>query len=147
MFDDSATTARAGLAVALAGRYRLTDALFAAARTDWSRRGGRAMTTTADPVDAVTALGANLGLGATVAGGATGPGLAVLAELRTELRLADHRAAAPVPRAGLGIAAGAELALPRAPFTIGLRIEQGLTELAAGARDRAVLAEIGVDLR
>jgi len=49
--------------------------------------------------------------------------------------------------ARLGIAAGAELALPRAPFTIGLRVEQGLTELAAGARDRAVLAEVGVDLR
>jgi hypothetical protein len=147
MFDDSATTARAGLAVALAGRYRLTDAVFAAARTDWSRRGGRTMTGAADPIDAVTALGANLGLGATVAGSATGPGLALVAELRADLRLTDHRAAAPVPRAGLGIAAGAELALPRAPFTVGLRIEQGLTELAAGARDRAVLAEVGIDLR
>jgi hypothetical protein len=147
MFDDSATAARAGLAVALAGRYRLTDAVFAAARTDWSRRGGRTMTGASDPIDAVTALGASLGLGATLAGSATGPGLALLAELRADLRLADHRAAAPVPRAGLGIAAGAELALPRAPFTIGLRVEQGLTDLAAGARDRAILAELGVDLR
>lgn len=147
MFDDSATAARAGLAVALAGRYRLTDAVFAAARTDWSRRGGRAMTGASTPIDAVTALGASLGLGATVTGGATGPGLALLAELRADLRLADRRAAAPVPRAGLGLAAGAELALPRAPFTIGLRIEQGLTDLAAGARDRALLAEVGIDLR
>lgn len=147
MFDDSATAARAGLAVALAGRYRLTDAAFAAARTDWSRRGGRAMTGATSPVDPVTALGASLGLGATVAGGTAGPGLALLAELRAELRLADHRAAAPVPRAGLGIAAGAELALPHAPFTLGLRVEQGLTDLAAGTRDRAVLAEVGVDLR
>jgi hypothetical protein len=143
MFDDSATAARAGLAVALAGRYRLTDAVFAAARTDWSRRGGRAMTGATDPIDA---LGANLGLGATLAGRSAGPGIAVLAELRAELRLADHRAAAPVPRAGLGLAAGAELTLP-APFTVGLRVEQGLTALAAGARDRAILAELGIDLR
>jgi hypothetical protein len=147
MFDDSATAARAGLAVALAGRYRLTDAVFAAARIDWSRRGGRTMTGATDPVDAVTALGANLGLGTTIAGSPTGPGLALLAQLRADLRLAEHRAAAPVPRAGLGIAAGAELALPRAPFTVGLRLEQGLTDLAAGARDRAVLAEVGIDLR
>jgi hypothetical protein len=144
MFNDSATAARAGLAVALAGRYRLTDAVFAAARTDWSRRGGRTMTGATDPIDT---LGASLGLGATLAGSSTGPGVALLAELRADLRLADHRDAAPVPRTGLGIAAGAELALPRAPFTVGLRVEQGLTDLAAGARDRAVLAELGIDLR
>ena len=30
---------------------------------------------------------------------------------------------------------------------IGLRVEQGLTDLVAGARDRAVLAEVGIDLR
>ena len=41
MFDDGAAAARAGIAVALAGRLRLTDAVFAAARADWSRRGGR----------------------------------------------------------------------------------------------------------
>lgn len=144
MFDDSATAARAGLAVALAARYRLTDTVFAAARTDWSRRGGHPMTGPTAPIDA---LGASLGLGATVAGGTIGPGIALLAELRADLRLADHRDTAPVRRAGLGIAAGAELALPRAPFTVGLRLEQGLTDLAPGTRDRAVLAELGVDLR
>jgi hypothetical protein len=57
------------------------------------------------------------------------------------------REAAPVRRLGLGIAAGAELALPAAPFTIGLRLEQGVTDLVAGARDRAILGEIGIDLR
>jgi MFS family permease len=49
--------------------------------------------------------------------------------------------------AGLGIAVGAELALPSSPFTAGLRFEQGLTDLLAGARDRALLLELGVDLR
>lgn len=141
MFEDGASAARAGLAVALAGRYRLTDAVFAAARADWSRRGGRTM------AGAIDALGASAGLGATVLGAGAGPGVALIAELRAELRLADQRDAAPVRRAGLGVAAGAELALPRTPFTVGLRVEQGLTELVPGARDRAVLAELGVDLR
>jgi hypothetical protein len=147
MFDDSAAAARAGLAVALVGRYRLTDAVFAAARTDWSRRGGQTMAGTTDAADAITALGASAGLGATVAGGGAGPGVALIAQLRADLRLTDRRDAAPVRRAGLGVAAGAELALPRAPFTVGLRVEQGLTELVPGARDRAVLAEVGIDLR
>ena len=98
-------------------------------------------------IDPVDAIGASAGLGATVAGTATGPGIALIAALRADLRLADRRAAAPVRRAGLGVAAGAELALPGTPFTVGLRVEQGLTELVAGARDRAVLAELGIDLR
>ena len=50
-------------------------------------------------------------------------------------------------RAGVTAAAGVELALPRSPFTAGLRFEQGLTTLVPGARDRAVLFELGVDWR
>jgi len=57
------------------------------------------------------------------------------------------RATTPVHRAGYSLAAGAELALPTTPFTVGLRFEQGVTELVPGARDRAVLAEVGIDLR
>ena len=145
MFDDTAATARAGVALALVSRYRLTDAVFAAGRADWSRRGGELMTGTID------VIGASAGLGATVAGDAArpgaGPAVALIAQLRGDVRLTGLRDAAPVHRAGLGVAAGAELALPATPFTVGLRFEQGLTELVAGARDRAVLAEIGIDLR
>lgn len=143
MFDDTAAAARAGVALAIAGRYRLTDAAFAAGRADWSRRGGEIMSATVD------VLGASAGLGMTVTGDArrTDLSVALIAQLRGDLRLTGLRDAAPVHRAGLGVAAGAELALPATPFTVGLRFEQGLTELVAGARDRAVLAEIGVDLR
>jgi hypothetical protein len=149
LFDDGSAAARAGVAVALAGRYRLTDAMFAAARADWSRRGGEVMTGTID------VLGASAGVGLTVLGRSAQPAspqrsglaLALIAQLRGDLRLTDMRAAAPVHRAGLSVAAGAELALPATPFTVGLRFEQGVTELVAGARDRAVLAEIGIDLR
>jgi len=142
MFDDAASSARPGIAVALAGRYRLAGGWFAAARADWSRRGGDAM------AGSIDALGASAGLGATVAGDRRGGlALALIGQLRGELRLTGDRGGAPVPRAGLGIAAGAELALPATPFTAGLRVEQGVTELVPGARDRAVLVELGVDYR
>ena len=147
LFDDGAAAARAGVAVGLAGRYRLTDAVFAAGRADWSRRGGEVMTSGArsgDAAAAINVLGASAGLGATVAGRLP---IAVIAQLRADLRLAGTRDAAPVRRAGLGVAAGLELALPSTPLTVGLRLEQGLTELVPGARDRAVLVEIGIDLR
>jgi hypothetical protein len=144
MFDDGAAAARAGFALAAVGRVRLTRAGFASGRVDWSRRGGDAMAGTVD------ALGASAGLGATVLGRASsrsGVAIALIGQLRADLRLTDMRAAEPVRRAGLGLAAGAELALPATPFTVGVRVEQGVTELVAGARDRAVLAEVGVDLR
>jgi hypothetical protein len=174
LFDEASAAARAGIALALTGRYRLTGALFLAARADWSRRGGEVMTGTID------VLGASAGLGVTVIGrssalasppasslgagpaaipgssspasspaphGRTGLALALTGQLRADLRLAEMRDAMPVRRAGLSVAAGAELALPKAPFTVGLRLEQGVTELVPGARDRAVLAEVGIDLR
>jgi hypothetical protein len=148
MFDDATTSARAGFAVAVAARYRISDAAFLAARADWTRRGGETMTGTID------VLGASAGLGATVVGRAQPStraherlAVALLAQLRADLRLANQRDDTPVRRAGLGIAAGAELALPSTPFTLGLRFEQGLTELVAGSRDRSLLAEVGIDLR
>jgi len=148
MFDDSAAAARAGLAVGLAGRYRLAERIFIAGRADWSRRGGDAHGAGDAMSGAIDVLGASAGLGATLAGGAPGGGaLAVIGQLRGDVRLADQRDGAPVRRAGLGIAAAAELALPATPFSVGVRVEQGLTELVAGARDRAVLVELGVDLR
>lgn len=145
LFDDGSAAARPGVAVALASRYRVTDALFAAARADWSRRGGQVMTGTVD------VLGASAGLGLTIIGQPSpqrsGLALALIGQLRGDLRLTTMRDATPVHRAGLSVAAGAELALPSTPFTVGLRFEQGVTALVAGARDRAVLAEIGIDLR
>jgi len=149
LFDDGSAAARTGVALAIAGRYRVTEAVFAAARADWSRRGGEVMAGTVD------VLGASAGLGLTVLGRSAQPAsqqnvglaLALIAQLRGDLRLTGMRDATPVHRAGLSVAAGAELALPATPFTVGLRFEQGVTELVAGARDRAVLAEIGIDLR
>lgn len=134
MFDDGSAAARAGIAVGIAGRFSLGRAAFAALRVDWSQRGGDAM------ADAVDAIGASAGVGAAIAGP-----LVIIGQVRGELRLAERRGQIAVPRGGVGLAVGAEVALPDTPFVVGVRVEQGLTELA-GARDRAVLGEIGIDL-
>ena len=152
MFDDGRAGARAGLGVAAAGRYALSTrpsggpAAFLAARLDWSRRGGHPDMSAPDPASTIDVLGAGAGAGLTILDrGALS--LALIGQLRADLRLASARAGDPVRRAGLGAAAGAELALPGTPITAGLRFEHGLTELVAGARDRAVLVEVGVDWR
>ncbi|HWO25846.1 MAG TPA: hypothetical protein VNO30_44230 [Kofleriaceae bacterium] len=152
MFDDARAGARAGLGFAATGRYALSTrpsggpAAFLAGRIDWSRRGGRPDMSGMEPAATIDVLGAAAGAGFTVVDrGAVS--LALIGQLRADLRLASARAGEPVRRAGLGAAAGAELALPGSPITAGLRFEHGLTELVAGARDRAVLLEVGVDWR
>ncbi|HEU0033389.1 MAG TPA: hypothetical protein VFQ53_22310 [Kofleriaceae bacterium] len=135
MFDDGATAARAGVSIAAAARYTFVDSpLFGAARLDYSRRGGDAL--------AIDAIGASAGVGYSVTSA-----IAVIGQLRGELRLASSRMELPVSRAGLAAAIGAELALPSTPFTAGLRFEQGLTTVVPDTRDRAVLLEVGVDWR
>jgi hypothetical protein len=156
LFDDGHAGARAGLGVAATARYALSThpsggpGAFLAARLDWSRRGGR-------PDDAMAPASGAAGSTIDVLGAAAGAGLTVLdrgalslaliGQLRADLRLASARSGEPVQRAGLGAAVGAELALPGTPLTAGFRFEQGITELVAGARDRAVLLEVGVDWR
>ncbi len=138
MFDDGATAARAGGAVAATMRYRVAAPYFVAGRLDWSRRGG-------ETPDALDVLGASAGAGATLTGGSIG--VALIAQLRADLRLADERQAMTVKRLGVSAAAGVELTLPDTPISAGVRFEQGVTELVPGARDRAVLVEVGVDWR
>lgn len=139
VFDDGATTAAYRPTVAATSRIRLTDAVFLAARLDWSRRGGEAAA-------AIDAVGASAGAGTTLV---TQPGyaIALFGQLRGDLRFADTRDMAPVRRAGASAAASLEVAFPSTPLTAGVRFEQGLTELVAGTRDRAVLVEVGVDWR
>ncbi len=140
MFDDGATSARAGMSLAATGRLALTTNLFAAARLDWSRRGG------SSPDASIDVLGANAGIGITVLDRAQ-LAIALIGQLRGDLRLADTRMTSPVRRTGVTAALGAELALPHTPFTAGIRFEQGLTTLVPNSRDRALLLELGVDLR
>ena len=129
MFDDDSASARAGVAFAATARYPIAPAIFLAGRADWSRRGSASVDT----------LGASAGVGY-----ATNLlGLSIIGQLRGDLRFGD----AMTSRGGLATAFGVELALPRTPMTAGIRFEQGLTTIAPGARDRAILFEVGVDLR
>ena len=48
---------------------------------------------------------------------------------------------------GLNVEEIAELALRKLPIVIGARYEQGITELATGVREHAVIIELGGDLR
>lgn len=136
MFDDARTSVRPGFAVAAIGQFALTRQLFLAGRLDWSRRGG-----SDDAIDSVDVAGVAVGVGMRVV-----PGIALLGQVRGDLRFASARAEdMPVNRAGAGLAIGAEIALPSTPLVMGVRLEQGLTELSDGARDRAALIEIGID--
>lgn len=138
-YDDGATSAKLRPGVAVTARIPLVDHLFVAARIDWSRRGGVAG-------DAVDAAGLNLGAGYTLLANRV-IALAAIVQLRGELRFADTRDQMNVSRGGAGAAAGFELAVGRTPLTAGLRGETGFTELVPGARDHAVLVELGVDWR
>jgi hypothetical protein len=153
VFDDGAPSARAGVALAATARFTLAGNLFAAGRVDWSRRGGDWGMYGGD--SGVDVLGASAGIGMTVVD-RNNLGLALIAQLRGDLRLAssitqgrtsDTMTSEDIGRTGAGVAIGAELALPRTPFTAGVRLEQGLTKLGGNARDRAVLLELGVDWR
>ena len=93
MFDDGRAAARAGVGVAVTGRYAL-DALpagaFLAVRVDWARRGGAPDMSGA----ALDVLGASAGAGLTVLDrGALA--LALIGQLRADLRLATARGGGP----------------------------------------------------
>src|SRR5207237_428855 len=96
MFDDGAAAARAGLALAATGRMQLSCDLFAAARLDWSRRGGG---------DGIDVVGASAGVGSTVVDNRT-IAIALIAQLRGDVRLASLRGMTPVDRMGASVAGG-----------------------------------------
>lgn len=139
MFDDGAASARVRPSVGAAARYAVSGPGFLAARVDWTRRGG-------EGDSAVDVLGASAGAGYSVIDG-DAIGVALIGQLRGDLRFADTRNAMTVQRAGASAAASLEVAFPTTPLTAGVRFEQGLTELVLGYRDRAVLVELGVDWR
>jgi hypothetical protein len=139
MFDDGAATARVRPSVAAAARYMISGPAFVSARIDWTRRGGKAD-------DSVDTIGVSGGAGYTVLG-ARAIEIALIGQLRGDLRFADTRNQMSVNRAGATVAAELEIAFPTTPLTAGIRFEQGLTELVPGYRDRALLVELGVDWR
>ena len=120
MFDDGAAATSWRPSFAIAARFALAPRVFLAARVDWSRRGGSSDT-------GVDSIGASIGAGYTAL---TTRSLAValIGQLRGDLRFADTRNMMAVSRAGGAVAAGIEVALAETPLTAGLRFEQGVTD-------------------
>lgn len=129
VFDDAAGSPRAGVAVAASLRLTVGSGWFVAGRADWSRRGA----------GAIDSLGISAGIGHPLGS----LPVAAFAQLRGDLRFGDAMA----DRAGASLAAAAELAIPSSPMTVGIRVEQGITPLTAGGRDRALMLEVGADWR
>lgn len=107
-------------------------------RVDWSRRG----TATDALGTAAVALAIDKILFAPDAAW-----ISVGAALRGELRGAAMLDGVAVNRAGLAAAGTVELALRSLPVAIGVRYEHGVTELLAGAREHAIVLELGADWR
>jgi len=106
------------------------------ARADWSRRGGED--------GQLDALGASAGI-AKVLAAPDAAWLAAGVALRGEHRFGEAMSASSAN--GVGAVASVELALRRLPVVVGARYEQGLTALVDGHRERAVILEVGFDLR
>ncbi|HUS28992.1 MAG TPA: hypothetical protein VMZ53_10785 [Kofleriaceae bacterium] len=122
-----------GVSVAALASRPLDGPAFLAARVDYNHR-------TLDTIGVNAGVSVKLVETASVvllAGGA----------LRGEIHMQDTLAMQPVARATLGGAADLDLAILSLPVALGLRYEQGFTELLSGSRDRAVLLEAGYDWR
>ncbi|NVB80685.1 MAG: hypothetical protein HOV81_19980 [Kofleriaceae bacterium] len=126
---------KAGVGFGVAGLAArpLDGPAFLAARLDWSHRD-------------VDTIGINAGVAVKLVE-TTGAVLLAGAALRGEVRIQDTLAMQPVSRAGIGGAVDLDLAILSIPVAVGLRFEQGFSELVPGTRDRALLVEVGYDWR
>ena len=143
MFQQTGADARAGVELGVVVRDR-TDARLLAGnvilelRGDWSQRGGNAAQ--------ADALGVTFGPAVTL-GVAKSIDFRVGLGARGELRLEDSLGGMAVDRFGLDAVAWLDLEPEESPLIFGVRFEQGITTLAGNERDRAVLAQVGVNLQ
>ena len=107
-------------------------------RFDWAMRGG--------DDGKFDAFGASAQYGAVVFA-PSAAWLTALVGLRGELHTDAMVGAMPIERASIGYTAALELALRALPVTVGLRYDEDLTQLVPGVRERAVIVELGGELR
>jgi hypothetical protein len=117
--------------VAIEGRMRVGFG-FVDARLDWS--------------SAFETFGASAQYGATIFA-PRAAWLSALAGVRGVMRTSGAIDAMPVERAGIGYTAALELALRALPVTVGVRYDEDLTDIVPGVRERAVIVELGGELR
>jgi len=121
-----------------AGRFPGLGAAAIDLRLDWAMRGG--------DDGKFDAFGASAQYGAVVFA-PSAAWLTALVGLRGELHTDAMVGAMPIERASFGYTAALELALRTLPVTVGLRYDEDLTELVPGVRERAVILELGGELR
>jgi hypothetical protein len=120
------------------GSRPLAPGLRALARLEWTRR--------SNEMGALDAIAASGGVAARLAT----TSLAVVeasAALRPELRLGDTFLMRDVHRIGLAGDIGLDIVMRGAPVVVGVRGDLGLTRLADGIRERALLLELTFELR
>jgi len=127
--DRSDTQATASIGVAAVAARPLAGPLLMTARLDYAHRELDTIAVEAGVAASVLARRAFV-----VSAGAA---------LRGEVHVQDTLDAMEVNRAGLAAAAALDVALRAVPVTFGVRAEQGITELTAGACGRALLVEVG----
>ena len=120
-------TSGLGMSVAALASRPLDGPVFLAARLDWNHR-------------TLDTIGLNAGASVKLAQ-TSSIVLSAGAALRGEVHVQDTLAMEPVSRATLGGAADLDLAVLPIPLALGLRYEQGFTELVPGSRYRAVLLQ------
>lgn len=133
VFDRTNAAAGVGVSLAAVAERPLAGPALLAARLDWSHRD-------------LDTIGVNAGV-AIVALARPSFVLSAGAALRGEVHVQDRLDTMEVARAGLGAAADLDLAILPLPLALGLRVEQGFTELMPGVRAHAALFELGYDWR
>ena len=121
-----------------AGRLPGIGPAFVDVRLDWARRGG-------DDGE-FDAFGASAQYGAMIFAPAAA-WLSAIVGARGVLRTDEMIDGQPIERAGFGYTAALELALRGLPITVGARYDEDLTELIPGVRERAVIVEVGGEIR
>jgi hypothetical protein len=133
VFDRTHASAGFGFSLAALAERPLAGPALLATRLDWSH-------TTLDTI------GGNVGV-AVIALARPSFVLSAGAAMRAEVRVQSQLDTMDVARFGLGGAADLDLAILPLPLALGLRVEQGFTELMPGVRNRAALFELGYDWR
>jgi hypothetical protein len=134
----SSGLARGGYTVGAIATFAMASRLGAVARVDFEQRLGQ--------MDSLSSLALAGGVALRVATARTFA-IAVGADARGQLRLADSFAGQHVDRLGLAGDLVVDVVLRRVPLVIGARVEQGITPLVADQRATTGLVELAIELR
>jgi hypothetical protein len=134
----SSGLARGGYAIGAIATYAVASRLGAVARVDFAQRLAQ--------MDSLSSFAIAGGVSLRAATARTFA-IAIGADARGELRLADALAGQHVDRFGLAGDVVVDVVLRRVPLVVGARLEQGITPLVADQRATAGFLEVAIELR